>query len=777
MLFSSLRRHARGMHLCIMLFVSCALVWTSGPAAAADFFWAAPVSGEFLDGTKYTPPPGPSSLSDIEHFNLGSLGYTVSDPQNIVGLLPLAGIRVDNDTVTFSHIIFSTEALFGNNPGDIANVTLLNAKIDGAIVGNAAGSFATATIDASEGPASIASVDVGYGGIGTLNVINGGKANNTTIPASIGSQVGSRGTVMVSGTGSFFGGTGITIGDAGTGGISVSGAGTLTSSSAVLGGQATGRGSISVSGTGSSFQNTGGLNVGLLGAGAVSVGGTGSVFSNTGALNIGEGGSGLFSASGGATPAQSGNVVIGDLAGSTGSASIDGAGTTFTVAPNQSIASLTTVGNKGTGSLSATNGATITVDNLTVGGSIGGAGTITVDGKGTLLTQGGNSTFAIGQPGSTSANVTIQNQASYKMPGGQVIIGNSTGQNSLTFDGASGNIQSNSNTNVPLALYNGSLHVQDGAVLSVQGNSPSTSSIDIGNAPSGLAGNGQAFVDGRGSQLMYSATKLTIGTGSNDPTHSNPLATGSLTVTNSASVFGQGAMQIDTTGTLTVGEFSSLVASQLTNYGTAHLGGIITTGEVQNFGTMSVDGIMNADVKVNGGILSGTGTISGSLSLDGTIAPGDSPGTLTTGAVTVVNGSTFDFEINSALGTAGGTTGWNLLNSTGSVAFFPLPNAPLTLHLASLSPTDSPGSVTDFDPTKNYSWTFLSASGGITGFDPSMFHIDTSGFTNPVYGQFGVTEVGNSLVLSYKAPEPSTFVLAAIGALIGWGLRGRERRR
>ncbi len=32
--------------------------------------------------------------------------------------------------------------------------------------------------------------------------------------------------------------------------------------------------------------------------------------------------------------------------------------------------------------------------------------------------------------------------------------------------------------------------------------------------------------------------------------------------------------------------------------------------------------------------------------------------------------------------------------------------------------------------------------------------INTAGFANPIYGTFNVSEVGESLVLNYKAPEP-----------------------
>ena len=81
-----------------------------------------------------------------------------------------------------------------------------------------------------------------------------------------------------------------------------------------------------------------------------------------------------------------------------------------------------------------------------------------------------------------------------------------------------------------------------------------------------------------------------------------------------------------------------------------------------------------------------------------------------------------------------------------------------------------------FDPTHNYSWTFLTATGVV--FNPAGFTVDTLGLRQPdAPGHFSVTANDQSLVLNYTAPEPSTFVLAALGVTVGCVAQGAKRRR
>ncbi len=72
-------------------------------------------------------------------------------------------------------------------------------------------------------------------------------------------------------------------------------------------------------------------------------------------------------------------------------------------------------------------------------------------------------------------------------------------------------------------------------------------------------------------------------------------------------------------------------------------------------------------------------------------------------------------------------------------------------------------------------WTIATATGGITGFDAADFRLDTSGF-GADFGRFTIFRSGNDVVLGY-VPEPSSLVLAALGALaLGAGLWRRRGR-
>lgn len=91
----------------------------------------------------------------------------------------------------------------------------------------------------------------------------------------------------------------------------------------------------------------------------------------------------------------------------------------------------------------------------------------------------------------------------------------------------------------------------------------------------------------------------------------------------------------------------------------------------------------------------------------------------------------------------------------------------------------------NFDTAQSYTWTLVSAQGGITGFDASDFAINTAafngagGFANPFTGTFSITTAGNDLNLVYTGapavPEPAH--LFGVAALLGSSLLRRSRRR
>jgi fibronectin-binding autotransporter adhesin len=189
-----------------------------------------------------------------------------------------------------------------------------------------------------------------------------------------------------------------------------------------------------------------------------------------------------------------------------------------------------------------------------------------------------------------------------------------------------------------------------------------------------------------------------------------------------------------------------------------------------NGGNLVVDGSLSASSAVainNGGTLSGHGSV-GPITINsgGTISPGNSPGTMTSLAETWNGGGIYVWELNDATGTKGATsgTGWDWLNITGGLTIASTELDKFTIQITSLGLDNLPGSAANVTGEKM--WVLATASGGITGFDPSNILLDLSHFTNDP-GNFSVSVVGNDLILSYSAiPEPSTYAVA-IASLLG----------
>ncbi len=168
---------------------------------------------------------------------------------------------------------------------------------------------------------------------------------------------------------------------------------------------------------------------------------------------------------------------------------------------------------------------------------------------------------------------------------------------------------------------------------------------------------------------------------------------------------------------------------------------------------------------VSGGVLSGTGT-TGTLTIAsaGTLSPGASPGTMRAGNTTFAGGGSFLWEINTATGAAGANPGWDLLSITGSLNIAATSANPFTINLTSLTLLDAAGDAATFNPASNYTFNFVTASSGISGFTTESFTLNTSAFTNPFSGAWSIASDGSSLSLNYTAsaiPEPGTYALFA----------------
>lgn len=329
--------------------------------------------------------------------------------------------------------------------------------------------------------------------------------------------------------------------------------------------------------------------------------------------------------------------------------------------------------------------------------------------------------------------------------------------------------------------------------------------------------------------------KTTSGTvtirGSNDYTGTTSVTAGILELAGSDSLSKNAAVDVDG-GTLTLTGFSQTAASVTLHSGaitgtgtlnasnaatpisvysgsiTANLQGtglvkygsgtvtIVNQSDLRNGATIVNGGILDLTratilntnrVTMNGGTLVATGNQFQNTPVDlagGRLSPagGTATGSLTTGAEEWTSNSGFDFNVWNATGAAG--IGYDTLAINGKLQLTGLGAQKFELKVIGLiSATGSTGLVSNFTGTvanpAGYSWTFATASGGITGFTANKFLVETSDFTNPYIGSFSVelTKDKNSLNLVFTpVPEPATYaLLLGIGTLGFIGLR-RWRR-
>jgi autotransporter-associated beta strand protein len=192
----------------------------------------------------------------------------------------------------------------------------------------------------------------------------------------------------------------------------------------------------------------------------------------------------------------------------------------------------------------------------------------------------------------------------------------------------------------------------------------------------------------------------------------------------------------------------------------------------------------------------------------GKFSPGNSPGAASFGEFKVGQGgvTNYVFQIDDATGTAGPSpdaqghvSGWGLSKAVsqigpmttsgnfvwGADSAHPLALAIDTLVNPTTVGTDIAGPMANFDPSLAYSWTAVEWTGGYSG--PTNVAVlnastafDTSGVVNAFSGSFGwdFGSDGHSLNLTYTpVPEPGTLLLVgAAGFGFGWYRRRKAAK-
>ncbi len=437
----------------------------------------------------------------------------------------------------------------------------------------------------------------------------------------IGKVLGAVGQMTVSADATFSTTDTVLLGDAGTGSILVTGGGTLLTNIMNLGDDTGSSGTLTITGDGSSWTATGGSGIGNDGSGTLAIVAGADV--------------NCFA------PAR-----IGDNEGSVGDATVDGPGSTWT------LASGLAVGNSGTGSLVISNGGAVTSTNVNIGDSFGSNGTATFSGTGSTWTY--SNKFAVGNGGTGTLNVS----GGVTLSGVRGRVGDDLFSIGTATIQGPGTAWTNTNELIVGHLGTGSLTLADGADATAP-------TLTVGHTGSGeltLTGGSTASFPGlshMGDQLGSNATVNVTGVGSTLSFGSSLFvgnfgsatlnASGGGNVTCLRAFLGDdlgssGILVVDGAGSSFTAQMESFVGNVATGSISATNGGAIVTNrvklgdEIGSTGTAIVDGpgstwTDSVEIFV-GNFGTGSLTVSSGGAVSGARATiGDDPGSVGTAVV------------------------------------------------------------------------------------------------------------------------------------------------
>jgi autotransporter-associated beta strand protein len=427
-------------------------------------------------------------------------------------------------------------------------------------------------------------------------------------------------------------------------------------------------------------------------------------------------------------------------------------------------------GNSGTGiAWLGTGSATYSI--TLAGGTIGANGDWSSSADMKLGTTNGSITFQAASSSGTARNITLSG-----------VLSNNGEQAGGLMKTASGTLTlSNANT------FSGDTRVDGGTLALANVNAIQSSTLDIGSGSVSftVAGTNAYTVAGlKGSgNLGLGVNTVTVGGGNTNTTFSGALSgsavsglvkigLGSLTLDGASTSF-TGSTTISA-GRLVVGPTGSINATS----------GISVSADAgfdyNSSTTLTVAPSLLGSGSSNRATLGGNGTINAALTLDNlgdTLSPGNSPGIMPFGTSQTWNSFTYLWETNNFVGTTAGTDFDQIaitgsLNLTGGIGAY-------LLDITSLTAGNATGDVGGFSDVSR-SWTILTTTAGITGFDANNWTLSTANFTSSpaATGSWELKQQGNNLVLDFIAvPEPTGMALAGCGMLfLAWRAIGQRRR-
>lgn len=490
------------------------------------------------------------------------------------------------------------------------------------------------------------SIYLGYQGTGTLSISDGGQV--TTQAAFLGYLPSGLGELNVDGEGSLFDVSSyLTIGNEGEGHVSITNGGAVNSAYASLGGEVGSTGSATVDGDGSNWHSNS-ILVGNYGEGRLDIANGGSVTSDS-------------------------DVYLGVYTGSAGTVTVDGEDSTLDVFDSLAV------GIFGEGILEITNGGSVSNGSADVGIQGGGSGRVTVDGEGSSWINAGS--LVIGSHGDGSLEITNGGLVVVENLGSAVIASNPGGTGSVTVDGENSTLEAGTMLTVGL-FGDGTLNITNGGTVRA----------DRFRAGVQVDGSGTTLVDGAGSSLIIASSE--------EVSQFGIFGDAVLTVSNGGSVSSAGTMLVGQTdfssatinigaaadeeataaGTFDVGyiifgggdnkiifnhtDTDFTLASALSGAATLRQIGSGTTtlsGYSGSFwgttaveaGTLIVNGVLGGTMDVGAARLGGTGSVGNvTLGNGAVIAPGASAGAIGTLSVlddlTFNAGSTYEVDVNPA---------------------------------------------------------------------------------------------------------------------------------
>jgi T5SS/PEP-CTERM-associated repeat protein/autotransporter-associated beta strand protein len=334
------------------LWAFLAVATTAAEVWAADRTWDNGAgTNEWFTPANWNPDGSPASSDNLT--------IIAGTPQTATAVSVSGGgsIRLNGTGVTVNLSNFTVGNSAGNGTLTIDRGVLTSGY---SVMGSVAGSTGVANLSGSSSAWNTQASQplfIGYGGTGNVNVSTGA---DLTVGGylELGGSAGASGALSLSDSGSTLTVASYTlVGYFGTGTINVTDSADVASDDVYLGYYGGGVGTLTLSGSGSTWST---------GAGSMAVGSSGQ-----GTLNI-TGGAQLTS-SGGLN-----NSTIATMEGSQGTVTVDGSGSTWTVANNNYL----DVGYRAVGSLTITNGAVVSCGYGTVGPLAGGQGTAVIDGPG-----------------------------------------------------------------------------------------------------------------------------------------------------------------------------------------------------------------------------------------------------------------------------------------------------------------------------------------------------------------------------------------------------------